>query len=95
MPGGVQGGRPNPGSQRTVRPWWWKHGGRLWWLGFFLSHGFPSPRSSGERQGLGALRAFQGMCLHFAKDVLEAAQVRHQYRCFENLQELFPLLSLC
>lgn len=44
---------------------------------------------AGERQGLGALCAFQGVRLHFAKDVLEAAQVRHQYQRFENLQELF------
>lgn len=63
--------------------------------GFFLSHGFPSPCSSGERRGLGALCAFQGMRLHFAKDVLDAARVRHQYWRFENLQELFPLLSRC
>lgn len=29
-------------------------------------------------RGLQALHAFQGMCLHFAKDVLEAVQVRKQ-----------------
>lgn len=49
-----------------------KDGGSSSWLE-------PSPAQLGfVSRGLQALLAFQGMCLHFAKDVLEAIQVRKQ-----------------